>query len=38
MKNYDYGFKYLFITDLLNSIHDANTVAVILKNSFEETH
>lgn len=41
MKNYDYGFKYLFMTDLVSGIYYDKAVLVIKKkkqNSFEETH
>lgn len=38
MKNYYYGFKYLFNTDLVSAIYYAKTILAIFKNSFEEIH
>lgn len=38
MKNYYYGFKYLFIIDLVSGIYYDKIVLVILKNFFEEIY
>lgn len=38
MKNYYYGFKYLFNADLVSGIYYDETTLATFKNSFEETH